>query len=67
VTWVKSNLVSIHLETVLVLVHDRCTVCAKRTIGLEIILDTPDVLLDDEAQVEDRFGPFGDSANLDAR
>jgi hypothetical protein len=25
------------------------------------------VLLADEAQVEARFGPFGDSANLDAR
>ena len=25
------------------------------------------VLLGDEAQVEVRFGPFGDSANLDAR
>jgi hypothetical protein len=25
------------------------------------------VLLSDEAQVEARFGPFGDSANLDAR
>jgi hypothetical protein len=25
------------------------------------------VLLDDEAQVEARFCPFGDSANLDAR
>jgi hypothetical protein len=25
-----------------VLVQDRSTVCAKRTIGLEIILDTPD-------------------------
>ena len=24
-------------------------------------------LLGDEAQVEARFGPFGDSANLDAR
>jgi hypothetical protein len=24
-------------------------------------------LLDDEAQVEDRFSPFGDSANLDVR
>ena len=33
---------SVHLETVLVLVQYRCTVCAKRTIGLEIILDTPD-------------------------
>jgi len=25
------------------------------------------VLLGDEAQLEDRFGPFGDSVNLDAR
>jgi hypothetical protein len=25
------------------------------------------VLLSDEAQVEAHFGPFGDSANLDAR
>ena len=25
------------------------------------------VLLGDEAQLESRFGPFGDSANLDAR
>jgi hypothetical protein len=25
------------------------------------------VLVGDEAQVEARFGPFGDSANLDAR
>ena len=25
------------------------------------------VLLGDEAQLEARFGPFGDSANLDAR
>jgi hypothetical protein len=30
------------LETVLVLVEDRSTVCAKRTIGSEIIVDTPD-------------------------
>ena len=33
--------------------------------GSEIILDAPMVLLGDEAQVEARFGPFGDSANLD--
>jgi hypothetical protein len=30
-----------HLETVLVSVQDRCKVCARRTIGLEIILDAP--------------------------
>ena len=36
------NLVLIRLETVLVSVQDRCTVCAKHTIGSEIVLDTPD-------------------------
>ena len=33
---------SVHLEMELVLMEDRCTVCAKRTIGLDIILDAPD-------------------------
>ena len=33
---------SIRLEMVLVLVQDRCTVCAKRTIGSDIVLDAPD-------------------------
>jgi hypothetical protein len=32
----------IHLQIVLILTQDRCTVCAKCTIGLEIILDAPD-------------------------
>ena len=48
-------------------VQDSCIVCAKRTIGLEIVLDAPMVLLGDEAQVEARFGLFGDSANVDSR
>ena len=34
--------------------QDRCMVCTKRTIGLEIILDAPMVLIGDEAQVETR-------------
>ena len=33
---------SVRLEMVLVLVQDRCTVCAKHSIGSEIILDAPD-------------------------
>ena len=45
VMWVMSNLVSIHLETVLVSVQERCTVCAKHTIGSEIVLDAPDSTL----------------------
>jgi hypothetical protein len=31
--------VSIHLEIVLILTQDRCTVCAERTMGSKIILD----------------------------
>jgi hypothetical protein len=34
---------SIHLETMLVSVQDRCTVSAERTTGSEIVLDAPDV------------------------
>ena len=37
---VESRLV--RLEMVLVLTQDRCTVCAKHTIGSDIILDAPD-------------------------
>ena len=66
-TRLKWNLVSVRLDIVLVLVQDRCTVCAIHTIGSEIILDAPDGTLGDEAQVEARFGLFGDSANVDAR
>ena len=42
VTSAMWNLVLVRLETVLLSVHDRCTVCAKRTIGSEILLDAPD-------------------------
>ena len=41
VTWVMWNLTSFSLDIVLVSVQDRCTVCAKHTIGSEIILDAP--------------------------
>ena len=35
-------LVSVYLEIVLSLMQDRCMVCAKHSIGSEIILDAPD-------------------------
>ena len=66
-TLVLWKLVLVRLEIVLVSVQDRGTVCAKRTIGLDSVINAPMVLLGDEAQVEARFSPFGDSANLDAR
>ena len=46
------------IGVVLVSVQDRCTVCAKHTIGLEIILTHSMILQGDEAQVEACFGPF---------
>jgi hypothetical protein len=61
--WVMWNLVSVHLETVLVTLQYRY----PRTIGSKIILEAPAILLGDEAQVEAGLSPFGDSANLDAR
>ena len=48
-------------------VQERCTVCAKCTIGSEIVSDAPMVPLGDKAQVEARFSPFRGSVNLDAR
>ena len=59
------NLISVCWE--LVSEQDRCTVCAEHTIGSEIILANPMVLVGDEAQAEACFGPFGGGANLDAR
>jgi hypothetical protein len=60
-----SNLISVSLEIVLVSVQDRCTVCAKHTIGSWSFWTYPMVLLGDEAYVEARFHLFEDSANLD--
>jgi hypothetical protein len=36
------KVISFHLEIVLILTQDRCTVCAECTIGLKIILDEAD-------------------------
>jgi hypothetical protein len=42
VTRLKRKPVSVCLEIVIILIQDRCTVCAERTIGLEKVLDTPE-------------------------
>jgi hypothetical protein len=36
------KVVSFHFEIVLILTQDRCTACAKCTIGIVIVLDAPD-------------------------
>jgi hypothetical protein len=38
----KQKLILVHLEIVLILTQERCTVCTEHTIGSEIILHTPD-------------------------
>jgi hypothetical protein len=70
----QENIVSVCSETVLVSEQDRCTVCTKCTpdellgdVAHKSFWTLPKVLPGDEAQVEARFSPFGDSANLDAR
>ena len=60
-------LVSVHLEIVLILTQDRSMVCVERTIGSEIVLDTPMELLGDMGHVEPHFFLFGDSVSVDAR
>jgi hypothetical protein len=47
-------------------VQDRCTVCAKHTIGSETFWMHLMVLQGDKALVDAQFGSFGDSVNLDA-
>jgi hypothetical protein len=42
VIWVEWKLVLGHLEILLILMQDRCTVYVERSAGSEIILDTRD-------------------------
>ena len=58
---------SVCLETVFVLMEDRCTVCAKRTIGSDIILDAPDGTTRCRGSCGISFGPFGDGVSVDVR
>jgi hypothetical protein len=58
---------SVCLEIVLILTQDRCTVCAERAIGLEIILDALDRTPKCVGHVKSRFDPFGDSFGVGAR
>jgi hypothetical protein len=39
---IRRKLILVHLEIVLILMQDRCTVCTEQTIGSEIILHAPD-------------------------
>jgi hypothetical protein len=58
---------SFHLDIVLILTQDRCTICAECTTGSEIILDAPDGLLADGGLLESHFGPFKNSVSVGVR
>ena len=49
------KLVLVHLEIVLILTLDRCTVCTESTIRYEIIFAHPMELLGDVGHVESRL------------
>jgi hypothetical protein len=57
----------VRLEILLILTQDRCAVCTERTIGSQIVWDTPEGLVSDMGRVEFRFSPFGDNVSVSAR
>ena len=56
----KWKLDLVELVIVLMLMQDKCTVCAEHTTDTKIVLDALEVL-GDVGHVESHFGPFGDS------
>ena len=58
---------SVCLEMVLVLVQDRCMVCAKHTIGSDIVLDAPDGTPRRLGSCGNSFGLIGDGVSVDVR
>ena len=66
-TRLKWNLVSIHLEKVLILTQDSYMVCVERAIGSEIVWTHPMELLGHVGHVESHFFLFGDSVSVGAR
>ena len=62
---VESRLV--RLKRVLLLVQDRCSVCAKRTKGSDTVLDAPVGTPRSRGSCGISFGPFGDGVSVSAR
>jgi hypothetical protein len=63
----KWKLVSVHLEIVLFLTQDRCTVCAEGTTGSKITLDTPDRTPRWPGSCGFSFCSFRDSVSISVR
>ena len=58
---------SVCMEMVFVLMKDRCTVCAKRTIDSDIVLDAHDGTLRWRGSCGISSGPYGDGVSVSAR
>jgi hypothetical protein len=60
-------LTSVRLEILLILMQGRCTVCAERITGSEIIFMHPMEVLGDMGHVESCYNLFGDSVSVGSR
>jgi hypothetical protein len=67
VTRLKWKLILVRLEIVLIMTHNRWTICAEHTMESEIFLTHTMELLGDVGNVESRFGPFRDSVSVCGR
>jgi hypothetical protein len=61
------KLVLFHLDIVLILTQDRCTVCADILEARKSFWTHQMELLGDTSQVEPHFDLFGDSVSISAR
>jgi hypothetical protein len=61
------KLVLVCLEIVLILMQDRCMVCAELATDGKPFWTQPMELLGDMGHVESCFGPFGDGVGISAR
>ena len=66
-TRLKWKLVSVLSDIVLILTHDRSTVCVEHTIGSELFWTHPMEQLGDVGHVESNFFLFRDSVSVGAR
>ena len=57
-TKINLKLILVHLEIVLILTQDRCTICAERAIESKIVLDAPNETPRCRGSCGISFGPF---------
>jgi hypothetical protein len=58
---------SVHLEIVIIRTQDRCTVCSKSIVGLQIIFDAPNGTPRCVGHLESCFSLFVDGVSVSPR